>query len=105
MSLTSFETALVNVAKKVKADVEAVGEDAGKALTWISGEAPQIAALASLTGPSGSTITSLGLKLIGLLGNALEAGGTAAGANAVNVSFDQAVIKDVEALIAAVKAM
>jgi hypothetical protein len=104
-ALTNFEQDLVNIAKKVKADVEAVGDDAGKALGWISNEAPEIAGLASLAGPSGATIVTLGLKLIGLAGNALQDSGTAASASALNVSLDQTVIKDVEAIIAAVKSL
>ena len=105
MSVSSFEQALLNVAKKVKTDVEAAASDAGKVLSWITNEAPTIAGLASLAGPSGSTVATLGLKLIGLVGNAVEAGGTAANANAVNVSFDATVIADVKAIIAAVKSI
>jgi hypothetical protein len=104
-ALTNFEQDLVNIAKKVKADVEAVGDDAGKALGWISNEAPEIASLASLAGPSGATIATLGLKLIGLIGNELQAAGAAAGANGLNVSFDQTVLKDVEVITAAVKSL
>lgn len=104
-ALTSFEQDLINVAKKVKTDVEAAASDAGKVMTWISNEAPTIAGLASLAGPSGATIATLGLKLIGLAGTAITAAGTAANANAVNVSLDQTVINDVKAIIAAVKSL
>lgn len=105
MTLTQFEQDLLNVAKKVKADVELAGADAGKVLGWVTNEAPTIAGLATLVGPGGSTIASLGLKLVGLAGTAIEGAGTAAGSNAVNVSLDAEVIAEVKAIIAAVKSI
>jgi hypothetical protein len=104
-ALTTFEKDLLGVAEKVKNGVEAAAADAGKVLAWVTNEAPTIAGLASLAGPSGSTIASLGLKLIGLAGTAIEGAGSAAGANGVSVTLDQEVIADVKALIAAVKSI
>jgi hypothetical protein len=104
-ALTNFEQDVVKIATKIKNGVETAATDAAKVLGWITNEAPTIAGLASLTGPSGASIAALGLKLIGLVGTAIEGSGTAAGANAVNVTFDEAVINDVKAIIAAVKAI
>jgi hypothetical protein len=105
MSLTTFEQDLVKFGEKVKADVELAATDAGKVLTWVAGAGPVITGLASLTGPSGATISALGLKLIGLVGTAITDAGTAAGGNAINVSFDETVVNDVKAIIAAVKSL
>ena len=104
-SLTTFEQDLVNLGKKIKAGAETAGEDAGKVLAFLANEGSLITGVASLAGPSGSSIASLGLKLIGLAGKAVEDASGAAGGNAINVPLDQEVINDVKAIIAAVKSL
>jgi hypothetical protein len=104
-ALTAFEQDVVNIAKKAKSELEAVGEDAGKVLTWVATNGSQISGLAALAGPSGASIATIGLKLIGLAGAALQAEGEAASANQVSIPLDTTVKNDILALFAAVKSI
>lgn len=88
----AVKDAIVSVADKLPAE-------AAKVLADVSTIAPVIEAFI----PGGSTAITIGENLFNLVAKAVEDAGTAASSNGLSVSFDQAVINDVKAVIAAIK--
>lgn len=102
MSLAAtLETDIVNVAKKVKAGLEAAEGDAVKVASFLQSNSSEITALAGLAG-SGSFAT-VGLSLVTLAINAVKSAGEAGAQNGLSVSLDSAVIAEVKSLIAAIE--
>ena len=62
-----------------------------------------IESITSLVSPSAANIERAGFAVLGVVINALDAAGAAAGANGLNVSFDAQLVADIKAIAAAVK--
>lgn len=97
--LSKIEGDIVGVAKKVKDGIEDAGEDALKLANFVQKNSTEIAALAGLAGSKGSNVETVSMSVLSQVIAAVKDAGAAAGASALNVSFDQTVIADVKALI------
>ena len=62
-----------------------------------------IESITSLVSPQAANIERAGFAVLGVVINALDAAGTAAGANGLNVTFDAQLVADIKAIAAAVK--
>ena len=62
-----------------------------------------IESITSLVDPNAANIERAGFAVLGVVINALDAAGTAAGANGLNVSFDAQLVADIKAIAGAVK--
>ena len=62
-----------------------------------------IEAVTGLVSPQAANIERAGLAVLGVVINALDAAGAAAGANGLNVTFDAQLVADIKAIAAAVK--
>jgi hypothetical protein len=96
-------------------DLKKAGEDVKNFILKVAGDAPavvqEIATDAAAVTPvieafvPGSTAAiNLGNTLLDKVAQAVEDAGTAAGGNGLSVSFDETVVADVKAVIAAAKA-
>lgn len=101
--VSKLETDAITVAEKVKAGVEAAGNDAVKLAAWLGNNSAEITALAGLAGTGASTVTSTALSLLNTVINAVKDAGDAASSNGLSVSLDSSVIADVKAVIAAIE--
>lgn len=99
----NLETNLVDFAKKIKDGIVDAGEDALKVAVFLATNQAEINGLASLTGSTGSKITSTASNLLSQVAAAVEAAGSAAGASGLNVALDAVVIADVRSIIADLK--
>ena len=99
----------------IVSDLKKAGEDVKNFILKVAGDAPAVlqtvvadeAALAPVIEafvPGSTTAINLANSLLDSVANAVEEAGTAAGANGLSVSFDQTVVNDVKAVIAAAKA-
>jgi hypothetical protein len=91
-------------AEKVKLFVEKIGSEAPTIVQDVVSDEEKIAPVIEAFVPGAATAINLGNSLLDTVAQAVEDLGTAAGSNAINVSFDQKVVADVKALIAAAKA-
>lgn len=105
MSLSSIESGIVNVAKKIKAGLETAGEDALKLAGFLQANQAEITGLAALAGSKTSNVVATGQTVLGEVISAVKSAGDAASANGLSVSLNaeviaavKAVIKDLEAL-------
>jgi hypothetical protein len=103
MKFATLETDVLDIAKKIKAGLEAAEGDAVKVASFVENNSTEITALASLAGPGASAATSVGLGLLNTVITAVKGAGDAAAANGLSVSFDAAAIADVKAVIAAIE--
>ena len=62
-----------------------------------------IESITSLVDPQAANIERAGFAVLGVVINALDAAGAAAGANGLNVSLDAQLVADIKAIAAAVK--
>jgi hypothetical protein len=62
-----------------------------------------IEAVTSLVSPQAANIERAGFAILGVVINAIDAAGAAAGANGLNVSLDAQLVADIKAIAAAVK--
>jgi hypothetical protein len=99
----SLESNVIAFAKKIKAGIEDAGEDALKLAGFLASNSVEIQGLASLAGPVGAKIASVGTSVLGKVIQAVQDAGDAASANGLTVSLDQSVIADVKAVIAAIE--
>jgi hypothetical protein len=83
--------------------VKAAGEAPAVVQTVVSDE-EKIAPVIEEFVPGATSAIAIGNTVLDTVAQAVEDAGDAAGANALNVSFDQKVVADVKALIAAAKA-
>ena len=63
-----------------------------------------IEAVTALVSPQAANIERAGFAVLGVIINALDAAGAAAGANGLNVTLDAQLVADVKAIAPAVKA-
>jgi hypothetical protein len=103
MKIATLESDVLDVAAKIKAGIEAAGNDAVKLATFMQNNQTLIAGLASLAGPEAAAVTSAATGLLNLAITAVKGAGAAAGANGVNLSLDAAAVADVKAAIAAIE--
>jgi hypothetical protein len=101
--IAKLETDVVLIAGKVKAAVEDAGNDAVKLAAWLQNNSAEITSLATLAGPQATSVAAVGLTLTNLAVTAVKSAGSAAGANAVNVTLDSEALAAVKALIAAIE--
>jgi len=80
--------------------VVTVSKKVATALQDVEDEAPKIEAVTSLISPQVGAIEQIAFGALGTLIAAVHSGGEAAGANGLNVSFDESVIAEVKELIA-----
>jgi hypothetical protein len=67
----------------------------------IEADAPEVEALTSLVFPEAAAIERTSLDVLTVVANAIHDAGDAEAAKGLNVSFDQALINDIKALIPA----
>lgn len=103
MKIAVLDTDALDIAKKIKAGIEAAGDDAVKLASFVESNSTEITSLAALAGPGASGVTSLGLTLVNLAINAVKGADAAATANGVNVSLDATAVANVKAVIAAIE--
>jgi hypothetical protein len=103
--ISKIESDIVNVAKKIQTGIEAAGEDALKVTSFLQKNSVEITKLAALAGKQGANVETVGVNLISQVAAAIKAGGTAAGASGLSVTFDAAVIADVKSLVEAIEAV
>lgn len=93
-----------NMALDVKLFILKVAGDAPKVVQTVAADEALIAPVVEAFIPGATGAITLANSLLNLVAQAVEDAGSAAGANGITVSLDQAVVKDVQAVIAAVKA-
>jgi len=103
MKIAVLETKLVDVAKKIKAGLEAAEGDAVKVAAFLESNSAEMTALAALAGPGASAATTVGLGLLNTAITAVKGAGDAASANGLSVSLDSSAIAEIKAVIAAIE--
>lgn len=103
MKLATLETDAVKIAKELKAGIEVAGEDAVKLTAYLQANSGKVIQLAALAGPGSAAVAELGTTLVTLAINAVKQADSAALANGLNITLDQAAIAAVKALIAAIE--
>jgi len=81
-------------------DIVTVSKKAVNALGTLQNEAQVIESLTSLVSPQAAAVEQIAFGALGLLVEAVQATGTAASANGINVSFDASVVAEVKKLVA-----
>lgn len=104
VSFKGIASAIVAGAKKLKSEILKVAGEAPVIIAKIEADAPEVEALTSLVFPGAAKIEQLSVGLLEAVAEAVEAAGTAAGSNGLSVSFDEAVINDIKALLPQLKA-
>ena len=95
-SLTVAASDTVKVAKFVETSVL-------PALKTVKADESTIEAVTALVSPSAANIERAGFAVLGVIINAIDAAGAAAGANGLNVTLEAHLVADVKAIAAAVK--
>lgn len=101
--MNKLETDIVDVAKKIKAGLEAAEGDAVKVAAFVQNNSTEITGLAALAGAPAANVTNLGLGILSQVIAAVKGAGDAASANGLSVSLDSSVIAEVKAVIAALE--
>ena len=101
--ITSVEHALAVAASDVVKVARFVETSLLPALKTAKAEESTIEAVTSLVSPQAANIERAAFAVLGVVINALDAAGAAAGANGLNVSLDGQLIADIKATAAAVK--
>lgn len=104
MSLGTIVSDLKKAGEDVKTFIQKVAGDAPAVVQKIAADEAAIVPVIEAFIPGSTQAINLGNSLLDQVAAAVEAAGTAAGANGLSVSFDQTVVKDVQAVIAAAKA-
>jgi hypothetical protein len=91
-------------AESVKLFVEKIGSEAPAIVQDVVNDEAKIAPVIEAFAPGSTAVITLGNTVLDTVAQAVEDAGTAAGSNALNVSFDQKLVADVKAVIAAAKA-
>jgi hypothetical protein len=92
-------------AKKFKADLLTVAADAPKVIGKIEADAPEIEAVTNLVYPGAAAVEQAGLVVLETIATAVEAAGSAATANGLTVSLDQATLSAVQGVLPTLKAL
>ncbi len=103
MKIATLETDVLNVAKKIKAGLEAAEGDAIKVASFLENHSSEITSLATLAGPGAAGATKTALSMLNTIITAVKDAGEAASANGLSVSFDSAAIAEVKSVIAAIE--
>ena len=101
--ITSVEHALAVAAQDVVKTAKFVETSVLPALKTAQANEATIESITSLVSPSAANIERAGFSVLGVVINALDAAGAAAGANGLNVTLDAQLVADVKAIAAAVK--
>ena len=101
--ITSEEHALAVAASDTVKVAQFVETKVLPALKSVSAQASTIESVTSLVDPQAANIERAAFAVLGVVINSLDAAGTAAGANGLNVSFDAQLVADIKAIAAAVK--
>jgi hypothetical protein len=95
---------LVKTGRAVRGAFEKVGSDAPKLVKDVAADLPTIEAITNLVAPGAVALEETAFRVLSVIAVAVEAAGDAAQANGLSVAIDNALIVDVKAAIAAVKA-
>ena len=101
--ITSVEHALAVAAQDVVNTAKCVGTSVLPLLKQAQANQGTIESITALVDPNAANIERAGFAVLGVVINALEAAGTAGGANGLNVTFDAQLVADIKAIAAAVK--
>ena len=101
--ITSVEHALAVAASETVKVAKFVETSVLPVLKTAKAEESTIEAVTSLVSPQAANIERAGFAVLGMVINALDAAGAAAGANGLNVSLDAQLVADIKAIVAAVK--
>ena len=101
--ITSVEHALATAASDVVKVARFVETAVLPVLKTAKAEESTIEAVTSLISPSAANIERAGFAVLGVVIQALDTAGAAAGANGLNVTLDAQLVADVKAIAAAVK--
>jgi hypothetical protein len=88
----------------VKLFIEKIGADAPAAVQAVVNDESKLAPVIEAFAPGATAVITVGNTLLDTVAQAVEDAGTAAGSSGLSVSFDQKVVADVKAVIAAAKA-
>jgi hypothetical protein len=101
--ITSVEHALAVAAQDVVKTAKFVETSVLPVLKSAQANESTIESITSLVSPSAANIERAGFAVLGVIINAIDAAGSAAGANGLNVTLDAQLVADVKAIAAAVK--
>ena len=101
--INSVEHSLAVAAMDVVKTAKFVETSVLPVLKTVKADESTIEAITSLVSPQAANIERAGFAVLGVVINALDAAGAAAGANGLNVSFDAQLVADIKAIAAAVK--
>jgi hypothetical protein len=104
MKLGTIVSDFKNAALDVKNFVIKVASDAPKIVADVAEDEAKIAPVLEAFLPSSTAAISLANTLLDTVAQSVEDSGTAAESSGLSVSFDQTVVNDVKAVIAAAKA-
>ena len=101
--IPSVEHALALAAQDVVKTAKFVETSVLPVLKSAQANQSTIETVTSLVSPQAANIERAGFGVLGVVINAMDAAGTAAGANGLNVTFDAQLVADIKAIAAAVK--
>ena len=104
MTFKGVVSKLVAAAKDFKAAVLKAADEAPAIAADVEHDAPEVEALTQLVFPGAVAVEQLAVEAFETICDATESAGTAAGANGLSVSFDQAFVTKVKAVMPALKA-
>jgi hypothetical protein len=101
--ITSVEHALAVAAQDVVKTAKFVETSVLPVLKQAQANQSTIETVTSLVSPQAANIERAGFAVLGVVINAIDAAGAAAGANGLNVTLDAQLVADVKAIAEAVK--
>jgi hypothetical protein len=104
ITFTGVAKKLVAAAKDFKSAILKAAEEAPVVAADVAKDAPEIADVVELAFPGAAAIEQTALDAFEAIAAAVEAAGPAASANGLSVTFDQALIISVKAVLPALKA-
>ena len=101
--ITSVEHVLATAASDTVKVAKFVETSVLPVLKKAQADQSTIESVTSLVSPQAANIERAGFAVLGVVINALDAAGAAAGTNGLNVSLDAQLVADIKAIAAAVK--
>ena len=101
--ITSVEHALDAAASDTVKVAKFVETSVLPALKTAQANSSTIEAVTGLVSPQAANIERAGFAVLGVVINAIDAAGAAAGANGLNVTLDAQLVSDIKAIASAVK--
>jgi len=101
--ITSVEHALATAASDTVKVAKFVETSVLPVLKSAQANSSTLEAVTGLVSPQAANIERAGFAVLGVIINAIDAAGVAAGANGLNVTLDAQLVADVKAIAAAVK--